>query len=620
MLFSRIAAPALITAISVGFADGFWRLSCNLIQTGRIDPVVNPGRTSGHVHKISGASNINIDSTYESLQKASCTSCSVQADKSAYWTPMLYYQYADGSFQDVPNNGMAIYYLGRGDDKANLRPFPPGFRMLSGSPGLRSYDSSTLMYRGKRPVADRVSFACLDGTPSKELNYMGKTDCKDGLRAQIHFQSCWNGKDLYLADNSHVAYMSGLDNGQCPPTHPVPLVHLFYEVLYSVNQIKKENGGRFVFAQGDTTGYGFHGDFLNGWDNDTLTKATRECANTNSPAVEDCAALKVTNDKKAGQNCPPRPPIIQEQTTGRLPRLPGCITVTSGPGRASISDMNCANGSTNPPADQPPIPPRPLSSSLSSASSASSSTTLRTSTTRPSSSTSTTLGTSTTRSSGSTSPTATSKPPNPASPWVYLGCASETTPRALTGASFANDNMTPKLCQAFCEKSDMPLSGTEYGRECYCGAALPPNSRLDQSGCTKPCKGDASSTCGGSNRLSVFKLSNFVAPAVVPRVGAYRSLGCYTEGLNGARAFSGGASYTNATNMTVANCVGHCSSKGFAYAGLEYARECYCGAGPPGQGAKPASDQTQCGMLCTGDKKAYCGGSQRLNVYSKNAG
>ena len=29
---------------------------------------------------------------------------------------------------------------------------------------------------------------------------------------------------------SHVAYMSGLDNGDCPSTHPVGLMHLMYEV------------------------------------------------------------------------------------------------------------------------------------------------------------------------------------------------------------------------------------------------------------------------------------------------------------------------------------------------------------------------------------------------------
>jgi hypothetical protein len=42
------------------------------------DPVLSFGTVSQHVHKISGASNININSTYDSLQEAACTSCEIQ--------------------------------------------------------------------------------------------------------------------------------------------------------------------------------------------------------------------------------------------------------------------------------------------------------------------------------------------------------------------------------------------------------------------------------------------------------------------------------------------------------------------------------------------------------------
>lgn len=42
------------------------------------DPVISYGSVSNHVHKISGAATININSTYESLQESDCTSCSIQ--------------------------------------------------------------------------------------------------------------------------------------------------------------------------------------------------------------------------------------------------------------------------------------------------------------------------------------------------------------------------------------------------------------------------------------------------------------------------------------------------------------------------------------------------------------
>jgi hypothetical protein len=32
-----------------------------------------------------------------------------------------------------------------------------------------------------------------------------------------------------------VAYLSGLDNGACPDTHPVSLIHLFYEMTWDIH-------------------------------------------------------------------------------------------------------------------------------------------------------------------------------------------------------------------------------------------------------------------------------------------------------------------------------------------------------------------------------------------------
>ena len=131
--------------------------------------------------------------------------------------------------------------------------------MLSGDALARAYDPDTMTTQTDgRPISDRVSFVCLAETSAPELPNMNMTDCVNGMRAQIQFQSCWDGVNLYKSDQSHVAYLSRIDNGVCPPTHPVLLPHLFFEVLYGVNDIDKSNGGRFVFANGDTTGYGFH--------------------------------------------------------------------------------------------------------------------------------------------------------------------------------------------------------------------------------------------------------------------------------------------------------------------------------------------------------------------------
>lgn len=207
MIYSAILAATL--SLLFGSTEAFWRVQCGLIQRGRIDPLVSPGALAAHSHSIIGGSNIGINSTYQSMFNSECTSCEITADKSAYWTPTLYYSYPNGSFLEVGHNGGVAYYLGRGPNKDATVPFPKGLNILSGKQSARSYDNKTMTWGNAtyppRPIADRVSFACLDTDAITEKSYMHRTECANGLRAQIHFQSCWNGKDLYLADNSHVS-------------------------------------------------------------------------------------------------------------------------------------------------------------------------------------------------------------------------------------------------------------------------------------------------------------------------------------------------------------------------------------------------------------------------------
>ena len=55
-MFSKTSLLLVGLGSLTGFSDAFWRMSCSIVQTGRIDPVVSPGQINGHVHKIAGAS------------------------------------------------------------------------------------------------------------------------------------------------------------------------------------------------------------------------------------------------------------------------------------------------------------------------------------------------------------------------------------------------------------------------------------------------------------------------------------------------------------------------------------------------------------------------------------
>ena len=144
-----------------------------------------------------------------------------------------------------------------------------------------------------------------------------------------------------------MAYPDGMDSGKCPSTHPTRLISIFYELIWDTNPWAanggwwKPNGQHpFVLASGDTTGYGHHGDFLNGWDADALARAVSKCTQQ-SGVIEDCAAdLELLSDDEM-KDCV-NPSKVDEVTTGWLPSLPGCNAITSGPDRATpAKDGTC---------------------------------------------------------------------------------------------------------------------------------------------------------------------------------------------------------------------------------------------------------------------------------------
>lgn len=159
------------------------------------------------------------------------------------------------TLQSLISSRQRVGYTGE-----KLLAFPEGFRMVAGNPFARSYTGAI--------DAQAITYACLNynGPPTKETNGFPTTNCPDGLRAQVYFPSCWDGVNLDSPDHkSHVSYPASYNNGACPSSHPKHLISLFYEVIWNVNDFANEWYGDtqpFVWAQGDPTGYGYHGDFV----------------------------------------------------------------------------------------------------------------------------------------------------------------------------------------------------------------------------------------------------------------------------------------------------------------------------------------------------------------------
>jgi len=654
----------------------FWRLPCNtplLIERG--DPIVSAGSVSGHVHTISGASGFALNTSYQQMLDSDCTSCLVNQDHSAYWTPALYFQWANGSVTLVQQvGGGLIYYLPRfsTSDTTNVTAFPSGLRMLAGTPTLRSYNESNLM-------AQAIGWNCLGG--SGRNPYLPTENCPDGLRGEIRFPSCWDGVNLDSADHmSHMAYSDG-ESGPCPADHPVRIVTLFYEMMWSVDPMSDlwdqamNTSQPFVLAMGDASGYGYHGDFLDGWDTPVLQSAIDTCT-SDSGDITLCTIFDLQSESATCQ----KTPDVNEIVTGTLDALPGCNPITG----AGPNAVSCKAATT------PATFPSPVAFT------------------------------------GFAAPPGAEVLSNTPrvllsyEEWNYVDCYSDLNGaaqvRTLTNGLRTAEN-TIEACLDACNTAGYSLCGIEYHGQCWGGDELMGGATaLGYGFCGLSCLDNPLELCGGGNPTamelyskgttnattsattsihassSVISVASSVAatssaiaisahtsvqttakasssaaatssaiaisaptsvqttakvsstkvsstatavssatsilskssptssaaasssssvPAGKLASAAYTYTGCFADLVDGSAR-----SLPNelTSNSTIEGCLAASETAGFALASLSYKGECWAG-----NALSPASyalDPSKCQMACTGDPAETCGGAAALDVYT----
>jgi hypothetical protein len=116
MFFSSTALVALTASLAAAkdsrtFAVNHFYGKGALVE-GRMDPIVSPGKPSSHAHTVQGGDAFAETLTETALMASTCTSSLIKNDKSAYWTPKMYFQDpVNGTFEDVPMFYMNVYYL-----------------------------------------------------------------------------------------------------------------------------------------------------------------------------------------------------------------------------------------------------------------------------------------------------------------------------------------------------------------------------------------------------------------------------------------------------------------------------------------------------------------------------
>jgi len=289
----------LLVSIVVG-AGGTFTVNCVPLTIQRSDPIVNPGIASAHVHNIIGGNAFrrNMAGMFDA-RNATSTTCDKALDHSNYWVPAIYHQRTDGLLEMVKWTHAAVYYQKRACDYApNVRTcngdnfvqlaFPDGFRMLAGDPMRRTQNNSDFAQKA-------ISFMCLGNPGNADVAGFPKKQCTT-LRAQAYFPSCWDGLNVDTPDHrSHVAYpaFGDYNGGVCPQSHPKAIFSIFYEFFFDTGYT---DFNRFVLANGDPTGLGYHGDFMMGWtDRVALQNAHANCINAaNCPNLGFQAATSRT--------------------------------------------------------------------------------------------------------------------------------------------------------------------------------------------------------------------------------------------------------------------------------------------------------------------------------------
>jgi hypothetical protein len=319
----------------------------------RLDPALQPGTQSPHMHSFDGANVLSASTSFADTQSATCTTARIKTDKSLYWRPTLYWNGNGTGFYRVPEQSTKIYYkYGDGDKWANVTEFPGEFNMIAGFPNKRA--------DGDNPAGVRWGCHNPDGRDDKIFSNgfpTGFQSCDYGFASEVTFPSCWNGKALDPENpNAHMAYPTnggvGIEN--CPTTHraarfPTIFIEFWYDIS-SFNKQYQSTDTPWVLSNGDPTGYSFHGDFLNGWEKGVLGKATAESGGCNcgcgcgQEEMEQCfgSANVNKNEDTAWAQCGMTSASSAGESAPLVEKLPGCNPIQAGPASATpVTGAGC---------------------------------------------------------------------------------------------------------------------------------------------------------------------------------------------------------------------------------------------------------------------------------------
>ncbi len=266
--------------------SGAFRTHCLESHIGPDDPLVWPGDPGmSHVHVFFGNPDTDAFTTTTSLQETPSTTCDgVSLNKSGYWVPALF----GPSGERIPFIDPLFYYkTGYHVPAEQIEPMPEGLTIIAGDmASSQPQDAEVAKFRCLSWEAPEPQFS--SGDPLDHVPYIPECAEGDIVEMRLVFPQCWDGENITSVDHqSHMAYPIPADapdvgTGYCPESHPVALPEISYNFGVRVTE---ETGPstqwRFITDPIDAKqgGYSFHGDWMNGWDEDTMEQIVSSCLN-----------------------------------------------------------------------------------------------------------------------------------------------------------------------------------------------------------------------------------------------------------------------------------------------------------------------------------------------------
>lgn len=256
--------------------QGAMRFICGPSWIGWVDPIVNPGGVSSHLHQGYGNTYITPTASYAESRATGDSTCNatgkgISANRSQYWLPAM----LDGKGNIIQPFDIKVYYKREPASSATCQrnkcvgipnglQFVFGFDVKKGVPN--AYPAEYLC----TSPADSPISAVFKTLP--EL--VGKCPPGNYVTSRLATPKCWNGKDVdSLDDRSHLAekmvYNPTYGTNTCPADHPYLIPQFTQGARYKV--IEGDDLALWHYSSDEMFpnlphGSTLHADYKEAWD------------------------------------------------------------------------------------------------------------------------------------------------------------------------------------------------------------------------------------------------------------------------------------------------------------------------------------------------------------------